>query len=235
MFPRLAAVLDVVYNPLRTRLLQQAEALGIPHAGGLTMLVWQAVRARALFDGAPVTDAAAYAAEATLRREISNLVLVGMPGSGKTTIGRRCAKALKMTPVDTDAEIERKTGRRPAEIITKDGEATFRAVEAEVIAELGMRRGLVISTGGGAVLRDDNRAHLRMNGVVAYLNRPLDRLSTGGRPLSQSPGALQQLLTVRGPLYEAVADFTVRNEGTLADCVLNVLEGFHETFRDQRA
>ena len=94
------------------------------------------------------------------------------------------------------------TGRRPAEIITTDGEAAFRAVEAEMIAELGKRRGLVISTGGGAVLREDNRANLRMNGVVAYLNRPLDRLSTGGRPLSQSPGALGQL-EARGMLAPA--------------------------------
>ncbi len=233
--PRLAAVLDVVYNPLRTRLLQQAVAFGIPHAGGLTMLAWQAARARELFDGAPVPEAAVRSAEATLRREVSNLVLVGMPGSGKTTVGRRCAKALGMTAVDTDAEIERKTGRRPAAIITEDGEAAFRAIEAEVIAELGKQRGLVIATGGGAVLAQANRLNLRMNGVVAYLNRPLGRLSTGGRPLSQSPGALERLLAVRGPIYEAMADFTVRNDGTLAGCAQRVLEGFHEVFRDQRA
>ncbi len=235
LFPKLAAVLDVVYNPLRTRLLQQAEALHIPHAGGLTMLVWQAVRARELFDGTPVPDTLARGAEQTLRREVSNLVLVGMPGSGKTTVGRRCAKALGMTAVDTDGEIERRTGRHPSEIITADGEAAFRAVEAEVIADLGVQRGLVISTGGGAVLREENRLHLRMNGVVAYLKRPLERLSTGSRPLSQSPGALQALLAARGPIYEAMADFAVRNDGSMAGCVQQVLEGFDEAFCDQRA
>jgi shikimate dehydrogenase len=231
MFPNLVAVLDVVYNPLRTKLLQQAAALGLPHAGGLTMLTWQAVRARELFDGVPVSDSLATDAQHALRREVSNLVLVGMPGSGKTTVGRRCARALGLTAVDTDAEITRRTGKHPKDIITMDGEAAFRALEAEVIADLGSRRGLVISTGGGAVLRAENRLHLRMNGVVAYLSRPLDRLSTGGRPLSQIPGALQSLLETRQPLYEAAADYTVRNDGTLAGCVRQVLEGFDEAFR----
>ena len=136
LFPRLAGVLDVVYNPLRTRLLQQAEALSIPHAGGLTMLVWQAVRARELFDGRAIDPAVAANAERELRRALTSLVLIGMPGCGKTTLGKRCARLLGREFVDTDAEIVRRAGKPIPQIFAEDGESAFRALEARVIAEL---------------------------------------------------------------------------------------------------
>lgn len=174
-FTNLTGVLDAVYNPLRTRLLQQAEALGVPCAGGLTMLTWQAARARELFDGRAVAPERVQAAEATLRREVSNLVLIGMPGSGKTLIGERCAQALGLPFADTDAEVERRAGKPIPQIFAEEGEAAFRTWEAEAVAAICAHGGQVVSTGGGAVLREDNRQNLRMNGVVVCLTRPLEK------------------------------------------------------------
>jgi len=231
-FPKLEGVLDVIYNPLRTRLLLQAEALGIPRAGGLTMLVWQAARARALFDGQDVPMEKVRAAEAALRREAGNLILVGMPGCGKTAVGRRIAKRLGMPFTDADTEIVRRAGKPIPQIFAEDGEAAFRALEAAVLAEYGAKNGQVLSTGGGAVLTAENRANLRMNGTVIWLQRPLDRLKTEGRPLSTGMDALKRMETERAPLYRAAADAAVANEGTLADCVNRVLEEYDEALRD---
>ncbi|MCE5342945.1 MAG: AAA family ATPase [Eubacteriales bacterium] len=229
--PNLEGVLDVIYNPLRTRLLQQAEQLSLLHAGGLTMLVWQAARARALFDGRELPAETVRAAEASLRREAGNLVLVGMPGSGKTVVGQRCAKKLGMTFVDTDTQIVRRAGKPIPRIFAEDGEAAFRALEKAVIAEYGAMGGLVIATGGGAVLNAENRANLRMNGVVVWLITPLDRLQTKGRPLSTGMEALRRMDKERTPLYRAAADYTVENNRALIDCVQNVLEGYDEALR----
>ena len=231
-FPRLEGVLDVVYNPLRTRLLQQAEALKIPCAGGLTMLVWQAVRARELFDGHAVDPDTVQTAEVTLKREVCNLVLVGMPGCGKTTIGKRCAKQLGLPFTDVDAEIVRRAGKPVPQIFAEEGEAVFRALETQVIAEFCNRGGQVISTGGGAVLSAENRANLRMNGVVARLMRPLERLKTEGRPLSAGLETLRRMERDRAPYYCDTADYTVMNDRTLSDCVRRVLEGYDEALRN---
>ncbi len=231
-FPKLEGVLDVIYNPLRTRLMQQAEELRIPHAGGLAMLAWQAARARALFDHAAIPDGRVRAALAALRREKSNLVLVGMPGCGKTTVGRRCAARLGVPFIDVDAEIVKRAGETIPEIFTRGGEAAFRALEAAVIAETGAQGGRVLAAGGGAVLSAVNRANLRMNGAVAWLTRPLNRLATAGRPLSTGTEALARLEKERTPLYRAAADFTVANERTLTECVNRVLEGYDEALRD---
>jgi shikimate dehydrogenase len=226
--PNLEGVIDVVYNPLRTRLLQQAKQLGLPCVGGLTMLVWQAARARALFDGREVPPETVRAAETALRREIGNLVLVGMPGSGKTVVGRQCAKKLGKTFVDTDTQIVKRAGKPIPRIFAEDGEEAFRALETAVIAEYGAMGGLVIATGGGAVLRADNRANLRMNGVVARLLTPLNRLQTKGRPLSTGMDALKRMEKERAPLYRTAADYTVENNRAIADCVRGVLEGYDE-------
>jgi len=232
LFSKLEGVLDVVYNPLRTRLLQQAETLGIACAGGLTMLVWQAARARELFDGRPVPAEVANEAELTLRREESNLVIIGMPGSGKTVVGTRCAKALGRTLVDTDAEVVKRIGKAVPQIFSEDGEAAFRTMEAEVIAEFGRKSGLVLSTGGGAVLRVENRQNLRMNGVVVRLMRPLEQLTTEGRPLSKGLETLRHMERERAPYYRECADFTVMNDHAVVDCVHKVLEGYDEALRD---
>ena len=226
--PKLEGVLDVVYNPLRTRLLQQAEALGLAHAGGLTMLTWQAARARAIFDGAEPAEETVLSALNTLRREVGNLVIVGMPGSGKTVIGKRCAKLLGMRFVDVDAEIVTRAGKPIPRIFAEDGEKAFRTLEAKAIAEVCGHGGQVIATGGGAVLTEENRMNLRMNGVVARLMRPLAMLQTEGRPLSTGLDALKRMERERAPLYRLAADFTVTNDRALPDSVRSVLEGYHE-------
>lgn len=232
LFQKLEGVLDVVYNPLRTRLLQQAEALGIPCAGGLTMLVWQAVRAREMFDGKPVPMEIANTAEITLRREVSNLVIIGMPGSGKTVVGTRCAKALGRTLIDTDVEIVKRAGKAVPQIFGEDGEAAFRALEAEVIAEYGKKCGFVLSTGGGAILREENRQNLRMNSVVVRMMRPLEQLTMEGRPLSKGLEQLRHMEKERAPYYRECADYTVMNDHAIADCVQKVLEGYDEALRN---
>ena len=231
-FPKPEGVLDVVYNPLRTRLLQQAEELAIPHAGGLTMLVWQAVRARELFDGHAIAPEAARRAEAALRREVTSIVLIGMPGVGKTTVGRRVAKQLGMTLVDIDEEIVGGAGKSIPDIFEQDGEKAFRDLESEQIAKFGGQGGIVLVTGGGAVLREENRRHLRMNGFVVRLTRPIELLPTKGRPLSQNVEKLRQMAEEREPFYQRCADATVANTGTHNQCVHSILEAYHEALGD---
>ena len=231
-FHSLIGVMDVVYNPMRTRLLQQAAQLGIPHVGGLTMLVWQAVRAREIFDGRSIDPEMAAKVEDVLRHDVNNLVLVGMPGCGKTTVGKLCAKALGLQFVDIDAEIVHRVGKPIPQIFSEDGEAVFRALESEMIQACGKRSGQVLATGGGATLREENRMNLRMNSVVVRLTRRLENLSMQGRPLSQGLEALRKMEIARTPLYETCADLTVANDSTVAECVQKVLEGFHEAIRD---
>ena len=224
----LKGVLDVIYNPLRSRLMQQAEGLGLPRASGLRMLVYQAARACELFTGEPVQASRMQEAEKALRASATNLVLVGMPGCGKSTVGRRLAARLKLPYVDIDAEIERAAGASVEHIFQAEGESGFRAREREQLARFGREGGRVLATGGGAVKDAINREHMRLNGVVVRLERKLDRLATGGRPLSTGREALQALWRERAPLYDACADVTIENNGTLAQCVRKVEEAYYE-------
>lgn len=231
-FPRLKGVLDVVYNPLRTRLLMQAEELGIPHEGGLSMLVYQAVRACELFTGEAVSAQRAQKAEIALRKSVTNLVLVGMPGCGKSSIGKKLAQKMNMPLVDLDAEIVKAAGMSIPEIFEIEGENGFREKEAEQIRRFAAIGGQVLVTGGGAVKREKNRRNLKMNGFVVHLTRNLDTLPMEGRPLSKDRAALQFMWKERKPLYEACADCTIANDGTLDDCVNHVEEAFHEALCD---
>ena len=226
--PNLRGVLDVIYNPLRTRLLQQAEEMGIPCVGGLLMLVMQAVRACEQFTGETVPKEKILGALATLRKGALNLVLVGMPGCGKTTIGRNLAESLRLPVIDIDAEIEKERGCTIPEIFEREGEAAFRKLEAAQIARFGRETGRVLITGGGAVLAAQNRESLQLNGFVVHLTRPLDWLSTRGRPLSENQAALRSMWERRAPLYAACADITIPNDSTPDACIRAIQEAYHE-------
>ena len=211
LLPKLTDVADVIYNPGRTNLLLQAEELGLRRAGGLPMLVQQAKRAEELFFDRAIPDAETKKITAQLRREMTNIVLVGMPGSGKTTVGQELARLSGKPFVDLDGEIVKKAGRPIPEIFAQEGEGAFRKIENEVLAEVCAKSGQVIATGGGAVLWSENRSAMRRTGRVYRLRRRLEDLPTEGRPLSQA-GRLEEMERVRGPLYAAAADRDIWND-----------------------
>ena len=222
-FPRCEAVLDVVYNPARTALLLQAEALGIPHAGGLLMLVAQAKRASELFTGSAIADTRIGEIYRTLAVQMQNIVLVGMPGCGKSSIGTLLAEKLDRPFLDADAEIEKAAGMPIPDFFKLYGEAAFRDLESRVLAELGKRSGAVIATGGGAVLREENYAALHQNSTIVWLTRDLARLPINGRPVSQTT-SLDALFAARKTRYERFADHIIDNNGALDDTVRAILE-----------
>ena len=214
-FPALEGVLDVVYNPLRTALLLQAEERGLPRSCGLPMLVAQAKRAAELFTGRNIDDSRTEAVLHGLRGQLTNIVLIGMPGCGKTTVGRALAGKLGRTFVDLDEEIVRRAGTSIPEIFAREGEAGFRERESALVREFGERTGLVVSTGGGVVTRRENYIPLKQNGLLLHLRRDPAALPTDGRPLSQAT-APEELWRRRAPLYAAFADGEIDNNGPLA-------------------
>ena len=214
-FPALEGVLDVVYNPLRTALLLQAEERGLPRSCGLPMLVAQAKRAAELFTGQNIDDSRTEAVLHGLREQLTSIVLIGMPGCGKTTVGRALAGKLGRTFVDLDEEIVRRAGMSIPEIFAREGEAGFRERESALVREFGERTGLVVSTGGGVVTRRENYIPLKQNGLLLHLRRDPAALPTDGRPLSQAT-APEELWRRRAPLYAAFADGEIDNNGTLA-------------------
>ena len=211
--PQLKGVLDVIYNPCRTKICLDAERLGIPSESGLAMLVSQAFFASELFQGKKLDESLCESILADLRRRTENIVLIGMPGAGKTTTGKKLARALGRPFVDIDEAIAQETGRSAAEIIESDGEAAFRAVETRVTGAVAAKSGLVIACGGGVVTRPENRDLLRQNGHVVMLDRPVTELSSKGRPMSKSKG-VEQLAQERMGAYRSWADLIVACTGS---------------------
>ena len=214
--PRLTGVLDVVYNPLRTALLQEAEGRGLPCSCGLPMLVAQARRSAELFTGAEIPDCRLEEVLAGLTAQVRNIVLIGMPGCGKSAVGRALARRLGKEFLDLDQLIAERAGKPIPEIFAREGEEAFRALESEIVREAGARTGCVLSTGGGVVTRRENYAPLHQNGVIVHLTRDLSLLPTNGRPVSQSRD-LGELWAEREPLYAAFADLTADNAGTVEE------------------
>jgi shikimate dehydrogenase len=224
-FSKLSAVIDVIYNPLRTKFLLEAKKLGIRTANGLFMLTAQALKAHNLFFGNETdTQEDFLSIEEALsktERRFSNIVLIGMPGCGKTTIGSELARVYGKDFVDTDELIEAQMGREIPDIIREDGEMSFRELESAVIAEAAAKTNQVIATGGGSVLAEENRDALAQNGIVVFLERPLDRLATDGRPLSVDLGALYQR---RLPFYQSFSQYKIMLGDDLADNVRRIGE-----------
>lgn len=229
-FPACEGVLDLIYNPFRTALLQQAEALDIPNLGGLYMLVEQARCAAQLFTGEVISAIRTQEVYRTLRGRKENRILVGMPGCGKSTVGRALAAQLDRPFVDTDAELEKVLHMPVGEYITHYGEEAFRKEETALLAQLGKSSGLVIATGGGCVTRPENYPHLHQNGAIFFLERALSKLPKKGRPLSLK-GSLEDMYTIRLPMYRRFADITVANDGP-AEKVAQKLEEAYEHFSD---
>ena len=226
-FPKLDGVLDVIYNPAKTQLLLDAEKLGIPHENGLWMLVAQAKEAAEYFAGKKLSDDMIARIHHKLSRQMKNIVLIGMPGCGKSTIGNLLARKLGRKFVDADEEIIQLAGKPIPEIFAQDGEEIFREWETMALEHLGKQSGLVIATGGGCVTRQRNYPALHQNGSIVWLERDLSLLPTDGRPLSQS-NRLEEMYAVRKPLYEAFADVRVANTGSPENTVTEILSKLEE-------
>ncbi len=223
VFEKPEAVLDVVYNPARTALMLEAEAMGIPSFGGLAMLVAQAWESARWFTGRDIPEPEIDRILQILQRQTENILLIGMPGCGKSTIGRLLAERTGRPFADADACIEEKAGLSVPEIFTRYGQEQFRRMETEVLRELGKQSGLVIACGGGAVTQPQNYDLLHQNGRMIWLQRDLSLLATDGRPLS-AHNDLEQMYIRRQPMYAAFADLRVSNNGTPEETVRNILE-----------
>ena len=241
-FPELEGVFDAVYNPLDTVFVQKAEAAGVKHASGLLMLTAQAAQAVDLFLGKafapcpPDSDAGRRIIGVCndLREKLTDVVLCGMPSSGKSTVGKLLAEMLNKKFVDTDAEVEKAAGKSIPDIFAESGEAGFRALEKQAVTKCAAMQGVVIATGGGAILDPTNALALKANGFGVFLERDLSALSTEGRPLSQT-NALDEMYRRRLPAYLAFADVTATNDGTPQKTAEFIKEKYYESFGNQRA
>ena len=217
-FPKLEGVLDIVYNPARTQIMLDAENLGIPTMNGLWMLVAQAKEAAEWFTNSVISDEKISEIYEILRSQMENIVLIGMPGCGKSTVGRLLAEQTGKEFVDADKKIAQLAGKSIPEIFAQDGEEVFRSFETKALEELGKRSGLVIATGGGCVTKARNYPLLHQNGTIIWLKRDLDQLPTDGRPLSQA-NDLTMMYETRKPMYEAFADHAIDNNDSVTDTV----------------
>ena len=223
LFPKLEGVLDMIYNPARTRLLLDAENRGIVAENGLWMLVAQAKEAAEWFTGSAISDSVIAPIHRHLRSQMENIILIGMPGCGKSTVGRLLAEQTGRGFVDADTAITEAAGMSIPEIFAASGEEVFRQIETQVLSRLGKQSGLIIATGGGCVTREENYPLLHQNGTCFWLTRDTDKLPTEGRPLSHRD-TLAKMYQVRKPMYARFADHTVDNNGSPEGCAGQILK-----------
>ncbi len=223
-FPRCSGVIDVIYNPLRTALLLEAEQLGIPYVGGLSMLVAQARESYNLFFDRNMINATVEDVTTMLYKQNQNIILTGMPGCGKTTIAEAIGEKTGREVIDIDKVIELEQKRSVAEIISKYGEETFRNLEHEAILENCKLSGKVIALGGGAILDRENYPALHQNGKIFFIRRDISLLPTDDRPLSKSPETLMEMQKIRLPLYQDAADVEIENNGEIDEAVEKILK-----------
>ena len=226
-FSRLEGVLDVIYNPARTQLLLDAENQGLVAMNGLLMLVAQAKEASEWFMETVIDDRVIAAIHHTLQMQMENNILIGMPGSGKSTVGKLLAEKCGKRFVDADEALVNQSGRAIRDIFAQDGEPLFRELETNVLATLGQQSGLVLATGGGCVTQERNYPLLHQNGTIFCLQRDLDQLPVDGRPLSQAT-RIEEMFRIRKPLYERFADHMIDNNDSpesAANQILRIMEG----------
>lgn len=224
-FPKLTGVLDAVYNPLKTELIFEAESRGIPCTGGLYMLVAQAKRAEELFFNRTIENSENDRVYRELVDSVRNIVLIGMPGSGKSTLGKSAAKKLGREYIDIDRLIAKNAGMSIPEIFERFGEETFRKYETEAAIQAGKLSGKVIACGGGIVTRERNYRPLKQNGCIIRITREIERLAMDGRPLSSSKEAVMKLGKEREPLYRRFQDFEVKNDSRVKEVTERILIG----------
>ncbi len=221
-FKNLKGVYDCIYNPQNTNLILQAKKLKIPCASGLKMLVVQALLAQDIWLGSTHTKEKEQNIFNFVKNQTTNIVLSGMPSSGKTTIAKRLSEILSLKWYDSDDYITKTYSSSPSEIILKDGEKAFRDIESEAIAVLSQNKGAVISIGGGGILRQENVINLKRNGVIFYVDRPLELLIDTDRPLSKNKG-IETLYNERKDIYNACSDFKVKNDKDIESVVREII------------
>ncbi len=219
-FRDLGGVLDAIYNPLKTRFVQSAVENGAVGEGGLYMLVAQAVIAAEIFTGKEFERNLINDIYESLLKEKRNIVLIGMPGSGKSTVGKILSKKTGYRFTDSDDVLIKREKKEIKQIFAEVGEKGFRDIESQVIEDLSTNNGIIIATGGGAVLREENVRALRSNGVIVFLDRdPVSIRPTDDRPLSDNEEKLKKLYETRYPIYTKAADICIDNNMTLDDAV----------------
>lgn len=222
-FTHLSAVFDIIYNPQKTQLVLDAEKLDIPAFSGLSMLVAQAKRASEIFFDKEIDDSVTEKILKKVSTDMKSIVLIGMPGSGKSSIGNFLAEKTGREFLDTDEEAEKIAGSSPAEIIKTQGEKSFRKIENEAVKSLCKLSGKIIATGGGVVTNEDNFDAIRQNSTVFFINRDISVLPTDNRPLSQK-NSLDDMFKIRLPLYRKFCDFEIDGNGTIEEVAQRILE-----------
>jgi shikimate dehydrogenase len=228
LFPDLEGVLDLVYNPCRTQLILDAEARGLTAMNGLLMLVAQAKESAEWFTRTQIPYSIVHQIHRSLRMEAENVILIGMPGCGKSTVGKLLAEMLHKTFVDCDEWIEGRAGIPIPQIFENAGEAGFRALESQVLSEISRRSGQVIATGGGCVTKEENYAPLHQNGTIVWIQRDSDLLATQGRPLSQNAD-LNAMYAQRRPMYRRFADVIVQNSNSPEETAMQIIRLLEES------
>ncbi len=221
-FNSLKGVYDCIYNPQNTNLVLQAKSLNIPCASGLTMLVKQALLAQDIWLDKSHTLSQENKVFNFVKKQTTNIVLCGMPSCGKSTLAKIISKRLNMPYFDSDEYITKEYNKSPSEIITNNGEKAFRDIESEVIAKLSKQKGVVISIGGGSVLRQENVINLKRNGVIFYIDRPLNLLIDIDRPLSKTRG-IETLYNERKDIYNSCCDYKIKNDSEIENCVKEII------------